>query len=61
MAARADAPVLIDDIISSGRTLVAAPGVETIALDTNLAQGVLDLCSGGCSQPSPSFISGARP
>lgn len=91
-------PVLIDDIISTGRTLVAAldhlraagspppvcvavhglfagdaldamraagaariavtntvddvaaPGVDTIALDTDLAQGVLDLCAAGCSQ-----------
>lgn len=102
-------PVLIDDIISSGRTLVAAldhlraagspppvcvavhglfagdalsviraagatqiavtntvdgvtaPGVETIALDTDLALGVLDLCSAGCTQTSPSPTEGPQP
>jgi len=95
-------PVLIDDIISTGRTLVAAldhlraagspppvcvavhglfvadaldairaagaariavtntvddvaaPGVDTIALDADLAQGVLDLCAAGCTQTASS-------
>ncbi|MDD4885433.1 MAG: ribose-phosphate diphosphokinase [Thiomonas sp.] len=102
-------PVLIDDIISSGRTLVAAldhlraagspppvcvavhglfagdalsairaagaaqiavantvdgvsaPGVHTIALDADLAQGVLDLCSAGCTQTSPHLNKGLQP
>ncbi|MHB1669832.1 MAG: ribose-phosphate diphosphokinase [Thiomonas sp.] len=94
-------PVLIDDIVSSGRTLVAAldhlreqhappaiclavhglfadnalaairaagaarvvcadttdgidaPGVEIIPLDEDLAQGVLEMTSRGCSQSAP--------
>lgn len=102
-------PVLIDDIISSGRTLVAAlnhlrgqhapppvcvavhglfaddalaviraagaariavtntvdgvdaPGVETISLTDDLAQGVIDMTSAGCTQTIAFTPQGVRP